>query len=133
QDPAGRRGAGEPDRALRPAGHRDRTGRRHRRADRRRTGRGARPRRHGCGPHGGPGIPRNRRRAGAAARTPHDTRGRHSLITPGATLTVSLISFPPNHLISQRARYAQTLDLIGATAIRCYGYAEVGEMLTLPD
>jgi hypothetical protein len=65
--------------------------------------------------------------------TPHDTRGRHSLITPGATLTVSLISFPPNHLISQRARYAQTLDLIGATAIRCYGSAEVGELLTLPD
>jgi hypothetical protein len=36
-----------------------------------------------------------------------------ALITAGAALTVSLISFPLNHLISQRARRTQTLDLMG--------------------
>jgi hypothetical protein len=36
-----------------------------------------------------------------------------ALITAGAALTVSLISFPLNHLIDQRARRSQTLDLMG--------------------
>jgi hypothetical protein len=36
-----------------------------------------------------------------------------ALITAGAAFAVSLISFPLNHLVNQRARRAQTLDLMG--------------------
>jgi hypothetical protein len=36
-----------------------------------------------------------------------------ALITAGAAFAVSLVSVPLNHLISQRARRAQTLDLMG--------------------
>jgi hypothetical protein len=36
-----------------------------------------------------------------------------ALITAGAAFAVSLISFPLNHLINQRARRAQALDLMG--------------------
>jgi hypothetical protein len=36
-----------------------------------------------------------------------------ALITAGAALAVSLISVPLNHMVNQRARRAQTLDLMG--------------------
>jgi hypothetical protein len=36
-----------------------------------------------------------------------------ALITAGAAFAVSLVSVPLNHLVSQRARRVQTLDLMG--------------------